>query len=67
MAMTLRLTQAQDEVLTRLAAADGVSKQEAVLRAIAEAYARRSREDNVAELSARARTRYGVLIDRLGR
>ena len=65
--MTLRLTQAQDEALTRLAAVDGVSKQEAAVRAITEADARRAHEMKVADASLRARSRYADLIERLGR
>ncbi|QCB27323.1 CopG family transcriptional regulator [Corynebacterium endometrii] len=40
MAMTLRLTPEQDHALTLLAAAQGTSKQEAVIRAVVQAAAR---------------------------
>jgi hypothetical protein len=67
MAMTLRLTDEQDRALTLLAEADGVSKQEAAVRAITESAARRGHADEVAALSASARERYADLLDRLGR
>ena len=65
--MTLRLTDEQDRALELLAQADGVSKQEAAVRAITEAAARRLHDDRVRELSAGARERYADLLDRLGR
>ena len=49
-----------------LAQADGVSKQEATVRAIHEAASRRARGDKMAGLSALARHRYADLLDRLG-
>lgn len=66
MAMTLRLDSEDEKALTLLAQADGVSKQEATVRAIREAAARRVREDKVSLLSAVARARYADLLDRLG-
>lgn len=66
MAMTLRLTPEDEQALALLAEADGVSKQEATVRAIHEAAARRLRRDKVADLSAAARTRYADVLDRLG-
>lgn len=66
MAMTLRLEPEDEKALALLAEADGVSKQEATVRAIREAAARRVREDKVRRLSAAARSRYADLLDRLG-
>ena len=66
MAMTLRLEPEDEKALTLLAEAEGVSKQEATVRAIREAAARRVREDKVRRLSAAARDRYADLLDRLG-
>lgn len=66
MAMTLRLTPEDERTLSLLAEAEGVSKQEATVRAIHEAAARRLRRDRVAALSAAARERYSDLLDRLG-
>lgn len=65
MAMTLRLTEEQDQALALLAEADGVSKHEAAVRAIAEAVARRVRADRVGALSREGRDRYAGLLDRL--
>ena len=66
MAMTLRLSPEDEQALALLAEADGVSKQEATVRAIHEAATRRLRRDKVASLSAAARERYAELLDRLG-
>lgn len=66
MAMTLRLTPDDEHALALLAEADGVSKQEATVRAIHEAASRRLRQDKVRTLSAGARERYADLLDRLG-
>lgn len=66
MAMTLRLGAEDERALALLAEADGVSKQEATVRAIHEAASRRLRGDKVASLSAAARERYAELLDRLG-
>ena len=66
MAMTLRLEPEDEKALTLLAEAEGVSKQEATVRAIREAAARHVREDKVRRLSAAARGRYADLLDRLG-
>lgn len=64
--MTLRLEPEDEKALALLAEAEGVSKQEATVRAIREAAARRVREDKVRGLSAAARDRYADLLDRLG-
>jgi uncharacterized protein (DUF1778 family) len=66
MAMTLRLTPEDEAVLARLAQEDGVSRQEATIRAIHEVAARRGHERDVRALSAAARQRYADLLDRLG-
>ncbi|WP_028709015.1 hypothetical protein [Propionicicella superfundia] len=66
MAMTLRLTPEDERALTLLAEADGISKQEATVRAIHEAASRRLRQDKIRTLSADARQRYADLLDRLG-
>lgn len=49
-----------------MAEAQGVSKQEATVRAIHEAASRRLRRDTVTAPSASARERYADLFDRLG-
>ncbi|MDN5726264.1 MAG: CopG family transcriptional regulator [Propionibacteriales bacterium] len=67
MAMTLRLTTDDEKVLAALAEEDGVSRQEATIRAIHETAARRGHQRTVADLSAAARQRYADVLDRLGR
>lgn len=64
--MTLRLNPEDEKALALLAEADGVSKQEATVRAIREAAARRLRQDKIRGLSIEARSRYADLLDRLG-
>ena len=65
--MTLRLTPEDDRRLAALAAAEGVSRHEATLRAIREAASRHAHQAEVADLSARARERYADVLDGLGR
>lgn len=67
MAMTLRLSDTDERVLAQLAQEQGISRQEATIRAIHEAAERRGHEAKVTDASARARARYGDLLDRLGR
>lgn len=67
MAMTLRLTPEDEQLLAALAEAEGVSRHEAALRAIREAAARHVHGTQVAALSAQARERYADVLDRLGR
>ena len=64
--MTLRLTPEEEQILAELAASEGVSRQEATIRAIHEAAARRGHERKVSTASAEARLRYADLLDRLG-
>lgn len=65
--MTLRLTEDQDRALEALAQSQGVSKQEAAVRAITHVAARHVHDRRVESLSAAARERYADLLDRLGR
>jgi len=67
MAMTLRLTDEDEQALALLAEAQGISKQEATVRAIRDAAARHVHEDRVRDLSAVARARYADVLERLGR
>ena len=67
MAMTLRLSTDDERLLASLAESEGVSKQEATLRAIRETAARRGHEARVHDLSVQARERYADVLDRLGR
>ena len=54
MAMTLRLSSEDERALAALAEAEGVSKQEATVRAIREAAARRRAEEDLAWLSGQS-------------
>lgn len=67
MAMTLRLTDADEQARSLLADAQGISKQKATVRAIRDTAARRVHEDQVEDLSAEARARYADVLERLGR
>lgn len=64
--MTLRLTDEDARLLGELAAAQGVSRQEATVRAIRETAARRGHESTVRTLCAKARERYADLLNKLG-
>lgn len=64
--MTLRLSAEDEDLLAELARTDGVSKQEATIRAIRETAARRGHEERVHGLSEKARERYADVLDRLG-
>jgi uncharacterized protein (DUF1778 family) len=63
--MTLRLTDEQDRMLSELAAAEGISKQDAVVRAIAERSSRVVKDAEVRRLAREAIRDYGPLLDRL--
>lgn len=63
--MTLRLTDEADEALTIMANAEGVSKNEAALRAILERAARVNSDDEVRRIARDVIERYGPLLDRL--
>lgn len=65
MAMNLRLTEDQDRALTTLAEAEGVSKQEAAVRAILDRAARIAREKEVRILARETIEEYRSLLDRL--
>ena len=65
MAMTLRLTDAQDRALTALADAQRISKQEAAVRAIEEQAARLGIAEDVKQWADHALVRYEALLERL--
>ena len=65
--MTLRLTEDDERVLARLAQEDGITLQEATIRAIRETAERRGHEQHVKDASARVRDRYADVLERLGR
>ncbi|CAN5561686.1 hypothetical protein BH23ACT6_BH23ACT6_27780 [soil metagenome] len=66
MAMTLRTDDELDHVLTELAEAEGISRQEIVRRAVMERYARSAHRDRVNEASSRLMERWDDVLDRLG-
>jgi predicted transcriptional regulator len=63
--MTLRLSDEQDQLLQRLADAQHISKQEAVIRAIEEEAARVAVGQDVQVWADHALTRYEHLLERL--
>jgi predicted transcriptional regulator len=65
MSMTLRLTDEADAALERLAKAEGVSKNEAALRAILARDASDVRRDEIRRMTDDIVERYGPLLDRL--
>ncbi|MFD5868977.1 CopG family transcriptional regulator [Corynebacterium sp. NPDC060344] len=67
MAMTLRLSPAEDRALALLAATAGTSKQEAARRAIVEAAARSVRDAEVRMLAAETVESHAAVLRRLAR
>ena len=67
MAMTLRLTDEQEAHLAALSEREGISKQQAVVMAIDEAYSRRSHKAEVDAAYKFALTRYANVLERLGK
>ncbi|KAA5833654.1 ribbon-helix-helix protein, CopG family [Saccharopolyspora hirsuta] len=66
MAMTLRLTEEENQRLAELAAAEGRSKQEVVRSALADRWARQQKEQQLDEVVQRVLPRYRGLLDKLG-
>jgi predicted transcriptional regulator len=66
MAMTLRLTHEENERLTELAVAEGRSKHEVVRLALADRWARLSKEQQLGEILGRVLPRYRGLLDKIG-
>lgn len=66
MAMTLRLTDEENQRLAELAEAEGRSKQEIVRLALAERWSRLSRDQELGEVLQRVLPRYAGLLNRLG-
>lgn len=67
MAMTLRLTDAEQQALKTRAEAEGISMQEAARRAVREYVERGRHRDRVADAAARVMDAHGDALDRLGR
>jgi len=66
MSMTLRIDGEDDAGLTALATSQGISKNEAALRAIRESAARANREDLLDAALADTLSRYSSTLKRLG-
>ena len=65
MALNIRLTEVEDAALTELAQAEGLSKNDAVRRAILDRHARIVRRNEVDDATSWARQHYRGLLDRL--
>ena len=65
--MTLRLTDEADEALTRLAEAQGISKNEAAVRAILDRANRDTRRAQIQSATDDIVKRYEPLLDRLAK
>lgn len=64
--MTLRTDDELDQALTELAAAEGISKQEVVRRAVLARRDTLGHDARVADASARMLEKWGPVLDRLG-
>lgn len=67
MAMTLRLTEAEQEALRALALAEGVSMQDVARRAIRDYVARSGHRSRVAQAAELVMDAHAEAIERLGR
>jgi len=67
MAMTLRLTEEEQESLRARAEAEGISMQEAARQAVREYVARGRHRDRVAQAAGRVMEAHAAALDRLGR
>ena len=66
MAMTLRLTNEEDERLAELAEAEGRSKHEVMRLALADRWAKLHKEQELSEILGRVLPRYRGLLERIG-
>jgi hypothetical protein len=66
MAMTLRTDDELDQALTELAEAEGISKQEAIRRAVIEKRDRTSRRTRIDSIARDVIVEYAEALDRLG-
>ena len=64
-ALNVRLTEAEETALAELAAAEGISKNDVIRRAILDRHARTVRRNDVDEATSWARQHYRSLLDRL--
>lgn len=65
--MTVRTDAQLEEALSTLSAAEGVSRQEIIRRAVLERYHRGGHAAGVQDSSARMLERWGDVLERLGR
>ena len=66
MAMTLRLTDDEQEALRQLAAVEGISMQEAARRAVRDYVSRSQHRDRVADAADRIMEAHANALDQLG-
>jgi len=66
MAMTLRLSDEENQRLAELASVEGRSKQEIMRLALADRWSRLQKEQQLAEVLSRVLPRYQGLLDRIG-
>jgi predicted transcriptional regulator len=66
MAMTLRLSDEENERLSALAEAEGRSKQEILRLALAERWSKLHKQQQIGDVLERILPRYEGLLDRLG-
>lgn len=66
MAMTLRTDQELDDALSTLAAAEGVSRQEIIRRAVMDRFERSGHSSRVEASSGRMIDQWGDVLERLG-
>ena len=66
MAMTLRLTEEEQNALRERAALDGISMQEAVRRAVREYIAKAGHRDRIAAAAELITQRHAIALQRLG-
>jgi predicted transcriptional regulator len=66
MALTFRTDDALDEALSVLSAAEGISKQDVIRRAVLERFERSQHQSSVEDSAARAMDRWGDVLHRLG-
>ena len=66
MAMTLRLTDAEQDALRERAQREGISMQDAVRRAVRDYVAMGEHRDRVADAAARVMAAHADALDRLG-
>ncbi|HUZ20004.1 MAG TPA: ribbon-helix-helix domain-containing protein [Acidimicrobiales bacterium] len=67
MALTVRTDEQMERALDALVESEGVSRQEVIRRSVLERYERGVHTSRVAESTSRLASRWGDVLDRLGR